>query len=92
MGSVSSSLEEIADLAARACTRNGRDSPDTEALVRTVVNAERDGSLGSATALMVELLAAGARLPGSRRYRNRLSVSPRQIDVKLVDRIRAFCA
>ena len=43
--SVALSLEEIVDLAARAFTRNGCDSPNTEALVRTVVTAERDGSL-----------------------------------------------
>jgi delta1-piperideine-2-carboxylate reductase len=39
------SLEEIADLATRAFSQNGCDAPNTEALVRTVVTAERDGSL-----------------------------------------------
>jgi delta1-piperideine-2-carboxylate reductase len=34
----------------------------------------------------------GARLPGSRRYRNRLSTMPRQIDANLVERIRGLCA
>jgi delta1-piperideine-2-carboxylate reductase len=33
----------------------------------------------------------GARLPGSRRHRNRLSAAPRNIDAKLVERIRALC-
>src|SRR5882724_11455424 len=39
------SLEEIGDLAARAFSQNGCDAANTEALVRTVVGAERDGSL-----------------------------------------------
>jgi len=34
----------------------------------------------------------GARLPGQRRYINRLSTSPRQINAKLVNRIRALKA
>ena len=33
----------------------------------------------------------GARLPGSRRHRNRLSNAPRQINSALVERIRALC-
>jgi delta1-piperideine-2-carboxylate reductase len=33
----------------------------------------------------------GARLPGSRRHKNRLSDAPRQINVDLVGRIRALC-
>jgi len=33
----------------------------------------------------------GARLPGSRRQRNRLSTAPREIDANLVERIRALC-
>jgi delta1-piperideine-2-carboxylate reductase len=38
-------LEEIADLAARAFSFNGCDEANTNALVRTVVSAERDRSL-----------------------------------------------
>lgn len=38
-------LDEIAELARRAFSSNGCDQANTEALVRTVVNAERDGSL-----------------------------------------------
>jgi delta1-piperideine-2-carboxylate reductase len=34
----------------------------------------------------------GARLPGSRRHKNRLSTAPRNIDAKLVERIRALCS
>ena len=33
----------------------------------------------------------GARLPGSRRHRNRLSTAPRNIDASLVERVRALC-
>ena len=33
----------------------------------------------------------GARLPGSRRHNNRLSTAPRNIDVALLERIRALC-
>jgi delta1-piperideine-2-carboxylate reductase len=33
----------------------------------------------------------GARLPGSRRHRNRLSDAPRQINAELVQRVRALC-
>ncbi|MFZ1906384.1 MAG: Ldh family oxidoreductase [Steroidobacteraceae bacterium] len=33
----------------------------------------------------------GARLPGSRRHSNRLSTAPRDIDVGLLERIRALC-
>jgi delta1-piperideine-2-carboxylate reductase len=33
----------------------------------------------------------GARLPGSRRHQNRLSTAPRNIDVNLVECIRALC-
>ncbi len=33
----------------------------------------------------------GARLPGSRRHRNRLSDGPREINAELVERIRALC-
>jgi len=42
---VSLSLDEIHDLATRAFAQNGCDEPNTKALVRTVVSAERDGSL-----------------------------------------------
>jgi delta1-piperideine-2-carboxylate reductase len=42
---VSITLDEVADLAKRAFLRNGCDEPNTQALVRTVVTAERDGSL-----------------------------------------------
>src|SRR5437879_1586361 len=42
---VSLSLQEIGDLAARAFSQNGCDTANTAALVRTVVGAERDGSL-----------------------------------------------
>ena len=45
MSLVSLSLEEIAELAKSAFSQNGCDDANTEALVRTVVNAERDGSL-----------------------------------------------
>ena len=34
----------------------------------------------------------GARLPGSRRHKNRLSAAPRNINANLVERIRALCA
>lgn len=42
---VSLTLDEISGLARRAFSENGCDDPNTEALVRTVVGAERDGSL-----------------------------------------------
>lgn len=42
---VSMSLEGIRDLATNAFSRNGCDTANTEALVRTVVTAERDGSI-----------------------------------------------
>jgi delta1-piperideine-2-carboxylate reductase len=45
MRTVSLSLQEIEDLARRCFTQNGCDAENTEALVRTVVTAERDGSL-----------------------------------------------
>jgi delta1-piperideine-2-carboxylate reductase len=45
MSVVSMSLAEIGDLVTRALSQNGCDSANTEALVRTVVAAERDGSL-----------------------------------------------
>src|SRR5262245_62403901 len=45
MSTVSLTLEEIAGLAERAFSDNGCDRVNTEALVRTVVTAERDGSL-----------------------------------------------
>src|SRR5215469_1731747 len=45
MGRVSLTLDEIDDLARRAFSSNGCDEANTEALVRTVVTAERDGSL-----------------------------------------------
>jgi delta1-piperideine-2-carboxylate reductase len=45
MATVSLTLEEIRDLAERAFTSNGCDQSNTNALVRTVVTAERDGSL-----------------------------------------------
>jgi delta1-piperideine-2-carboxylate reductase len=45
MSTVSLSLQEIGDLATRAFAQNGCDAANTAALVRTVVNAERDGSL-----------------------------------------------
>jgi delta1-piperideine-2-carboxylate reductase len=41
---VSLTLEEIGEIAARAFSHNGCDPPNTRALVRTVVTAERDGS------------------------------------------------
>src|SRR5947207_13408972 len=44
MGTVSLSQKEIGDLATRAFSQNGCDAANTEALVRTVVTAERDGS------------------------------------------------
>jgi delta1-piperideine-2-carboxylate reductase len=34
----------------------------------------------------------GARLPGSRRHKNRLSLAPRNINADLVERIRALCS
>jgi delta1-piperideine-2-carboxylate reductase len=45
MHTVSLSLHEIEDLARRCFSQNGCDAENTEALVRTVVTAERDGSL-----------------------------------------------
>jgi delta1-piperideine-2-carboxylate reductase len=33
----------------------------------------------------------GARLPGSRRHKNRLSTEPRNIDATLVENVRALC-
>src|SRR5688572_20232716 len=45
MSTVSLSLKEIGDLATRAFSQNGCDAANTEALVRTVVTAEQDGSL-----------------------------------------------
>jgi delta1-piperideine-2-carboxylate reductase len=45
MNTESLTLAEIADLARRCFTHNGCDEANTEALVRTVVTAERDGSL-----------------------------------------------
>src|SRR5215468_5834124 len=42
---VALTLEEIGELARRAFSQNGCDEPNTQALVRTVVTAERDGSL-----------------------------------------------
>ena len=33
----------------------------------------------------------GTRLPGSRRHKNRLSMSPRKINAALIERIRALC-
>ena len=42
---ISLTLNEISDLATRAFSQNGCDAANTEALVRTVVTAERDGSL-----------------------------------------------
>ena len=45
MHTVSLSLQEIDELARRCFNQNGCDAENTEALVRTVVTAERDGSL-----------------------------------------------
>ena len=45
MSTVSLSLQKISDLATRVFSQNGCDAANTEALVRTVVTAERDGSL-----------------------------------------------
>lgn len=45
MSTVSMSLSEIGELVTRAFSLNGCDAANTEALVRTVVAAERDGSL-----------------------------------------------
>ena len=45
MHTVSLSLQEIEELARRCFSRNGCDAENTEALVRTVVTAERDGSM-----------------------------------------------
>jgi len=45
MSTVSLSLKEIGELATRVFSRYGCDEPNTRALVRTVVTAERDGSL-----------------------------------------------
>jgi len=44
MHTVSLTLQEIEDLARRCFSQNGCDADNTEALVRTVVTAERDGS------------------------------------------------
>jgi delta1-piperideine-2-carboxylate reductase len=45
MSTVSLSLSEIAELATRVFSKYGCDEPNTRALVRTVLTAERDGSL-----------------------------------------------
>src|ERR1700756_5648424 len=45
MNTVSLTLEEIGELATRVFSQNGCDADNTGALVRTVVTAERDGSL-----------------------------------------------
>ena len=45
MSTVSLSLQEIGELATRLFSKYGCDEPNTRALVRTVVTAERDGSL-----------------------------------------------
>jgi delta1-piperideine-2-carboxylate reductase len=45
MSTVELSLEEIQCLATQACSRNGCDEANARALVRTVVAAERDGSV-----------------------------------------------
>ena len=45
MSNLSLSLREITDLATRVFLYNGCDQANTQALVRTVVSAERDGSL-----------------------------------------------
>jgi delta1-piperideine-2-carboxylate reductase len=45
MNTVALTLKEIEDLARRCFSQNGCDADNTEALVRTVVTAERDGSL-----------------------------------------------
>jgi len=45
VSTVSMSLQEIGELAVRVLSHNGCDAANTEALVRTVVTAERDGSL-----------------------------------------------
>ena len=45
MTKVSLTLDEIDELARRAFSSNGCDEANTDALVRTVVTAERDGSL-----------------------------------------------
>lgn len=45
MSTVALSLREIDELATRAFSTNGCDAANTQALVRTVVTAERDGSL-----------------------------------------------
>jgi delta1-piperideine-2-carboxylate reductase len=47
VATVSLTLEEIRDVAERAFTSNGCDRPNADALVRTVVTAERDGSLSA---------------------------------------------
>lgn len=45
MNTIALTLQEIEDLARRCFSQNGCDADNTEALVRTVVTAERDGSL-----------------------------------------------
>lgn len=45
MSTISLTLDEIGDLATRVFSKNGCDEANTQALVRTVVTAERDGSL-----------------------------------------------
>src|SRR5258707_15806690 len=44
-GTVALTLEEISELAGRVFSQNGCDEANTRALARTVVTAERDGSL-----------------------------------------------
>lgn len=45
MNTISLTLDEVRDLATRVFSKNGCDEANTQALVRTVVRAERDGSL-----------------------------------------------
>jgi delta1-piperideine-2-carboxylate reductase len=104
---------------------NGNPTIDPNEILKGVM-LPFGGHKGSAIALMVELLAAGAvgefllaispellsgpdwaehcelffrrfesiegaRLPGARRHKNRLSAAPRNIDAELVERIRKLC-
>jgi delta1-piperideine-2-carboxylate reductase len=59
---VALSLQEIEDLARRCFSRNGCDAENTEALVRTVVTAERDGSLSHGLFRVPALVKAAREL------------------------------
>jgi len=63
MNTISMTLDEIGELATRVYTQNGCDEANTKALVRTVVTAERDGSLcrAASRAAITAAIAAATR-------------------------------